>query len=230
MKKEITDLLIKNQDLKYREFHKSIACDTNYELIGIRLPIMRKIAKELIKRDDFDEIVLDKNVIYYEEVMIQGLMIGYKKMPISEKINYLEKHIPKMDSWALTDSFIPTLKIKEKEREEYLKFILKYKDSKEEFLARFFIVSILDYYIYDEMLDRDIEYLDSITNDKYYVQMAKAWCLAEIGTKDYDKIVKYLTGKNSLDKFTHNKTIQKMIESYRFTNEQKDYLRTLKEK
>ena len=181
-----------------------------------------------VKRDDFDEIVLDKNIKYYEEAMIQGLMIGYKKMTLKDKEKYIKSYIPKMDTWALTDSVIPTFKIKDNEREEYLKFILNYKDSPKEYYARFFIISILDYFIYDEMIDKDIEYLDSIKNDKYYVQMAKAWCLAEIATNNYDKIIKYLTGNNNLDKFTHNKTIQKMIESFRFTDEQKKYIKSLK--
>ena len=228
MKEEILDKLFENQDIKYAEFHKRIVPDTKYEIIGIRLPIMRKLAKEFIKRDDFDEIVLDKNIKYYEEAMIQGLMIGYKKMTLKDKEKYIKSYIPKMDTWALTDSVIPTFKIKDNEREEYLKFILNYKDSPKEYYARFFIISILDYFIYDEMIDKDIEYLDSIKNDKYYVQMAKAWCLAEIATNNYDKIIKYLTGNNNLDKFTHNKTIQKMIESFRFTDEQKKYIKSLK--
>ena len=89
---------------------------------------------------------------------------------------------------------------------------------------------LLDYFIFDEYIEKVINILDKINHEGYYVKMAVAWCLAEIGIKYNEKLMNYLKGKNSLDDFTYNKTLQKMIESYRITNEQKDILRKMKRK
>ena len=140
----------------------------------------------------------------------------------------MEKFIPKMDSWAMTDTFTPTLKIKDKELEDYWRFITPYTKSKKEFEVRFAIISMLDYYIREEYVEKVIEVLNNIKHDGYYVKMAVAWTLAEIGIKFNDILMNYLNSENNLDKFTFNKTIQKMIESYRITDKQKDILRKMK--
>ena len=109
-------------------------------------------------------------------------------------------------------------------------FILPYLESKKEFDVRFAVIMLLDYYIVDDYIDEVIQKLDKVNHDGYYVKMAVAWCLAEIGIKYNEKAMKYLKGENQLDKFTFNKTLQKMCESYRIPEKQKIVLKKMKKK
>lgn len=229
---QIVERLKELADLKYKEFNQKLCPDSNYTFFGIRIPVLRDFAKKLLKEDEVlcRNFILNKNVIYFEEVMLQGLLIGYLKCDIKEKEKLISQYISRVDSWALTDSFVPTLKIKNKDLEEYWGYILKYINSDKEFEVRFSVVSMLDYYITDEYVEKVISILDNIKHDGYYVKMAVAWTLAEIGIKYNEKALKYFKGNNNLDKFTFNKALQKMIESYRIDNKQKDDLRAMKRK
>lgn len=228
MIEKIREELISLKDEKYKEFNKKLCPDTNKEMLGIKIPVLRTYAKELIKTDNWEDFVKNKKVKYFEEAILQGLIIGYSKMEFKEKLKYIKGFIPKIDSWAISDTFVPTLKIKKENFEEYWNFILPYTKSQEEFDVRFAIISMLDYYLIEEYVDKVIEELNKIDHDGYYVKMAVAWTIAEIGVKFNDKAMKYLNGNNNLDKFTYNKALQKMIESYRITNEQKETLRKMK--
>lgn len=227
---DIIKELILLGDEKYQEFNKKLCPDTKLEMLGIRVPILRKYAQKVASSDEYDwkKFVKKNDIKYFEEVQLQGLIIGYKKIEFEEKLKYIEEFIPRMDSWALTDTFIPTLKIKKENLNNYWDFILKYVKSTKEFEVRFAVVSMLDYFIIDEYVDKVIKILNSINHDGYYVKMAVAWTLAEIGIKYNQKAMIYLKGKNNLDKFTYNKTLQKMIESYRIDKEQKEILRKMK--
>ena len=162
--------------------------------------------------------------------MLQGMIIGLdKKVNIKTILEYIEEFIPKIYNWAICDVFCAGLKIVNKYPKEIWSFISKYLESEKEFELRFAIVIILDYYINEEYIDKDLKVLNSIHSDKYYVQMAIAWAISICLIKFYDKTVSYLQDENCfLDKFTYNKSIQKAIESYRITNEQKVFLRSLK--
>ncbi len=223
--------LVNLKDDEYKEFNSKLCPDTNKEMLGIRVPILRKLAKQILKENnDWDEFVKRDNTIYFEEVLLQGLIIAYSKKDLKEKEIYIKKFIPKIDSWAINDTFVPTLKIKDQDLEEYWNFILPYTKSEKEFEVRFAVTSMLDYFINDEYVDKVLEELDNIKHEGYYVKMGVAWTLAEIGIKYNNKALKYLRGKNNLDKFTFNKTLQKMIESYRIDSKQKELLRTMKRK
>ena len=226
MKLEIEKELLNMQDKKYKEFQKGI-CPGVEEIIGIRIPILRSYAKELLKRYDFKYLMENIPSNYYEEIMLQGMLIGQAKLDFNEIIKYVEDFIPKIDNWAVCDTFCTGLKITKKHKEEMWNFIQKYIKSDKEFHIRFGIVMILSYYIDEDYLYKDFKIFDSIKSDKYYVQMAVAWAISFCLIKFYDKTIEYL--KNSkIDKFTYNKSIQKAIESYRITKEQKEFLRTLK--
>lgn len=223
--------LVNLKDDEYKEFNSKLCPDTNKEMLGIRVPILRKLAKQILKENNhWDEFVKRDNTIYFEEVLLQGLIIAYSKKDLKEKEIYIKKFIPKIDSWAINDTFVPTLKIKDQDLEEYWNFILPYTKSEKEFEVRFAVTSMLDYFINDEYVDKVLEELDNIKHEGYYVKMGVAWTLAEIGIKYNNKALKYLRGKNNLDKFTFNKTLQKMIESYRIDSKQKELLRTMKRK
>ena len=223
--------LVNLKDDEYKEFNSKLCPDTNKEMLGIRVPILRKLAKQILKENnDWDEFVKRDNTIYFEEVLLQGLIIGYSKLKLEEKFEYIKLFVPRIDSWAINDTFVPTLKINDKDLEKYWNFILLYVKSTKEFEIRFAVISMLDYFIIDEYVDKVIDILNNINHEGYYVKMGIAWTLAEIGIKYNEKAMRFLEQENNLDKFTYNKTLQKMIESYRIESEQKDILRNMKRK
>lgn len=227
---EVKAELLKLQDKKYCEFNSKLCPDTHKKMLGIRIPKLRELAKRIIKEENWKEILETLEEQYFEETIIKGFLIAYAKIPLEEKIKYIKEFVPEMDSWAITDTFVPALKIKEKDLEIFWKFILPYTKSNKEFEVRFAIIGMLDYYLTDKYIDKVIAILDTIQHDGYYVKMAIAWTLAEIGIKYNEKAMMYFKAKNHLDKFTYNKTLQKMIESYRINSEQKDILRKMKQR
>ncbi len=219
-----------NSDLA--KFNTKLCPDTNRKVLGIRIPDLRKMAKDISKQDykTFLDEAKNEKQEYIEEVIIQGLVIGYANIELDDKLKLITEFVPKIDSWIITDTFCPTIKIKKQELQKAWDFVIPYTKSKKEFEARFGIIMLLDYFIIPEYVDKVIEVIDKIENKNYYTQMAMAWTMAEIGIKFNDKLIAYLKGKNNLDKFTYNKTLQKMIESYRISDKQKTELKTMKRK
>ena len=223
--KNYIENLFKQKDDKYAEFSKRIA-NTEYELIGIRLPVLQKEAKILAK--EYNEYLDIAEFNTFEEVMLYGLVVANIK-DYKDYIKYLKKYIPKIDSWSLVDSFISKSKVIENNLEENFKYILKLTKSKKEFESRVGYIMILDYYIKDEYLDSIFNILDSNTNNSYYNEMAMAWLISVMLIKYYDRTVIYLKNSN-LNNFTFNKSIQKACESFRISKEQKEFLRKMKKK
>ena len=223
IEKELFEL----QDKKYQEFQKKL-CPGTESIIGIRVPILRNYAKELLKKYDLKELMENINDNYQEEIMLQGMLIGRAKEDFDIIIKYVKAFIPKIETWAVCDTFCTGLKITKKHKDEMWKFIQKYLKSKKEFEVRFGIVMILDYFIDEEHLEDNFKIFNSIKLDKYYVQMAVAWAISICLIKYYERTVRYLQEEANLDNFTYNKSIQKAIESYRITDEQKDFLRKMK--
>ena len=229
MKEEVINELLDLQDLKYREFHSNLCPGAN-NIIGIRIPILRKYAKELINMYQLEELLENIGDEYYEEIMLKGILIGIsKEKDINKVMNYIEEFITKIDNWAICDTFCAGLKITKKYKKEMWQFIQKYIKSNKEFEVRFALVMILDYYIEDEYLEKDLKIFNENKNNKYYVQMAVAWAISLCIIKYYDRTVEFLkSDKCKLDKFTFNKSIQKAIESYRISGDEKEVLRSLK--
>lgn len=225
MKNKIRQDLFEMQDLKYKEFHGSLCPDMD-NIIGVRIPKLREYAKELYKNNNLEDLEIEDK--YYEELVIQGMLIGFQtKAPIEKVIKQVEEFVPKINSWAVCDIFCAGLKITKKYQSEMLEIIKQYLKSKQEYEVRFAIVMLLDYYINDQYIDQILQILDNVKLDKYYVQMANAWAISICLIKYYNKTLDFLK-TTKIDDFTYNKGIQKAIESYRITNEQKEYLRTLK--
>ena len=227
IKEEIRQKLFEMQDLKYKQFHSSL-CPNVDNIIGVQVPKLRTIAREFAKANSKEYLKLE-NITFYEEKVIQGLLIGMSKLSIEETKKYLEMFIPKIDSWAVCDVVCSGLKITNKYKKEMWDFLEKYINSNKEFEIRFALVMYLDYYLNDEYIDKVIKNISKIKSDKYYVQMAIAWLLSVAYVKQKEETLKYLKN-NKLDEFTHNKSIQKIIESYRVAKEEKEYVRTLKRK
>jgi 3-methyladenine DNA glycosylase AlkD len=223
----IKEKLFELSDKQYKEFNSKLCPDTSREMLGVRVPQVRKLAKELLKEYSLDTLLSEFTNQYFEEVLLEGLIIAYAKILFEDKLLYIEKFVPKIDSWAISDTFVPTLKLKTEDLEIAWKFILPYTQSEEQFEVRFSVIMMLYYFITDEHVDKVLKEIDEINHEGYYVKMGIAWLVAEIGVKFYDKAISYLQ-HNHLDDFTHNKAIQKMRESYRITPTQKEYLNTLK--
>lgn len=214
-------------DEKYRNFHSNL-CPGTENIMGVKIPILRDYAKKLNKEYTLEQILSEVEDEYYEETMLKGILIGLNKNEDIEKIlKYVEEFIPKINNWAVCDVFCGGLKITNKNKERVWEFLQKYLQSDKEFEIRFGLVMILGYYIDEKYLSRDFEIFDRITNEEYYVKMAKAWAISIALVKYYDQTLEYLKNTN-MDKWTYNKAIQKAIESYRITDTQKEELRKLK--
>lgn len=227
-KRNIKNKLKKLVDEKYREFHSNL-CPGTENILGIRVPVLRKYAKELYNNYSSEELLKTIDNEFYEEIMLQGMIIGFdKKASWNEIKKRIKKFIPKIDNWAICDTFCAGLKVTKKYKKEMWEFIKEYLKSDTEFEIRFAIIMILDYYIEAEYLKQIFEIFDNINSDKYYVRMAVAWAISVCLIKFYDETVEYLYKNTKIDNWTYNKAIQKAIESYRITKAQKEELRKLK--
>ena len=217
----IEEELKKLADKKYKEFHSKLCPDTD-NILGVRVPVVKDYAKKLFKENPNINVneIGDK---YYEQIMLQGLIIGLKKLEFNELKKEIEVFVSKIYNWAICDTFCASLKMTKKYKEQMKEVIYKYLKSDKEFELRFSLVMLLDYYIDEENIDEVLEIYNSINSDYYYVKMAVAWGLSFCLIKFWDKTIESL--KNSkIDDFTYNKAIQKGIESYRISEENKKIL------
>ncbi len=221
---ELRKHLLTFKDVKYRDFTKKIV-DTKYEMIGIRIPILRKIAKDIVKTDYID--YLDNfNYKYFEEIFIYGFVLGYiKEKNLFKK--YLNRYIKMIDNWSLCDSAVASFKIFKTNKFNMYDVVDKLINSKKTFEIRAGIVILLDYYIEDSYLNDIFKYVNTIKSSEYYVNMALAWLLSICYIKYPEETYKFLLD-NNLDKFTFNMTISKICDSYRVDKKDKDKLKKLK--
>lgn len=220
----ISDLhsrLLALQDEKYRDFSLKLL-NTSYPVIGIRMPVLRAFVKELLKQESppgFEDV-------YYEEVLLHGIYIVSRKIPFEDKVKEAEAFLPKIDSWGICDSFIPSFKDIKKHKEEYYPYVLKYLASDKEFIQRFGLVVLLDYYIEDKYLGELYRIIKEERYNGYYSMMAGAWLLSYLFMFYFDRTVEYV--KNTqLNDFVRKKGIRKALDSYRLSDEQKLLLRSL---
>lgn len=221
----IKEKLFSLADEKYKEFHGSL-CPGTDNIIGIRVPILRNLARNIAK-EDWREYLQNAKDDYYEEVMLQGMVIGLAKMEFEERIKYVKEFIPKIDNWAVCDVVSAGFKFTKDNKKEVWEFLKPYLASNKEFEIRFAVVMLLDFYITDEYIKEVLEILNNINHEGYYVKMAVAWAISICYIK-FPKETSKLLKKNNLDTFTYNKALQKIIESYRVSKEEKDKLRKMK--
>lgn len=225
---EIKQELIQMSDSKYKSFHSNLCPGIN-NILGIRVPVLREYAKKLIKKYSFEELINNIDDEYYEEIMLQGMLIGLNSKENFNVIKkYIEDYIPKIDNWAICDTFCAGLKIVNQNKENMWGFIKQYLDSDKEFYLRFAIVIILDYYIEEKYLEEIFRIFNNIQSEYYYVKMTIAWAISICLIKYYDKTINYLKNNSKIDKWTYNKSLQKAIESYRITKDQKELLKNMK--
>ena len=208
----------------YKEFSEKITF-TKYEILGIRLPKLRSIAKE-IKKGDYRTFLNRKKTTYYEEVMLHLLVLASIKK-VEECMLYFDDAINLIDNWALCDTFCNSLKLVAKNKEYFLKVIEKLLKNKEVYHIRVGLILLLCYYVEEPYLDFIVNALDNIQSEEYYVNMAMAWLVCEIFIKEESFGLHYLE-HNHLNKFTINKSISKIRDSYRVSKEMKDDILKIK--
>ena len=217
----VREELLNNIDLEYKKFNSSLNINN---MIGVRTPKMKEIAKGIVKDNSYLEF-FNMNHIYHEENMIHMYALSFIK-DIELVYNELDRLVPTINNWAFCDSLM-NIKIIDKNREYFYPLINKYKNSKKEFEIRFSIIMLLSHYVVDDYIDDIFKIIEEVNNDFYYTKMAIAWLLCELMIKFRDLCIDYL--KNSkLDDFTINKSIQKMNESFRISKEDKLFLKSFK--
>ena len=217
--------LFEMQDLTYRDFHAKLMPTIDKEtVIGVRTPMLRAYAKKFGKTADvvtFLEVLPHK---YYEENNLHGLLIEQiKDYPAC--IAAIERFLPYVDNWATCDMI--ALRTMKKHLDVFIQEIYSWMASDHPYVVRFGIGMLMRYYLDEQFKPEYPEKVAEIKSDEYYVNMMRAWYFATALAKQYDQILPYLEEKK-LDTWTHNKTIQKAVESYRIASEQKCYLRTLR--
>ena len=223
---DILERLEKEADKNYQKFSSSLLPNIN-NVLGVRLPILRKLAKEIVKENKFKSFLSEKKHKYMEEYMLKGMVIGLLKDPVEEIINYIRLFVPQIDNWAVCDSFCNSLKFTKNNLEKVWDFLQPYFESSSEYEIRFAYVMLLNYYLNDEYIDKVLFLIDKFKDDRYYAKMGVAWLVSICYIKYPLKTEQYL--KNSkLDEWTYNKSIQKICESIKVEKNIKMKLKKLK--
>ena len=217
--------LFEMQDLSYRDFHSALmpTVDKN-TVIGVRVPDLRRLAKELKNTGIAEEFLNNLPHEYYEENNLHAFLIEVIK-DYDECIEKTNRFLPFVDNWATCDMMRP--KIFKNRQNELFNEIKIWLDSGKTYTVRFGIECLMCYYLDGNFSPEYPRMVAEIRSDDYYVRMMQAWYFATALAKRYGEIVPYIE-KNILDADVHNKTIRKAVESYRITDEQKSYLKTLK--
>lgn len=195
-------------------------------ILGVRIPLLRKIAKDIAKADTTNYLINAKNDTF-EEVMIQGMVIGYMPCALNERFAYIQNFVPKIDNWSVCDSFCTTLKFTKKHKKETWKFLNPYFYSNKEYDVRFAAVMVLNYYVEEPYLKDIFSLFDAIKCEDYYAKMAISWAISCCFVKFAECTMEYLKN-NTLDDFTYNKALQKIIESRKIDKSLKAKLRLMK--
>ncbi len=225
--KQIKDELLSHQDIKYRDFNSRIIPNIDKEkMLGVRLPIIRKMAKELVKNGNYKEFIKKLPHDYYEENLLHASVLSLLQ-DLDELLIEIERFLPYIDNWAVSDCLKPHAFMKDPDR--ILDKVKEWINTKDEYYIRFGVVTLLNFYLGNNFKEEINNLVCSIKSDKYYVNMAVAWYFSYALIKQYDVTISIFENKK-LDPWVHNKSIQKAIESYRISNDTKNYLRSLKVK
>ena len=222
---EIRSRFKEQQDIGYRELQiRTTPSVEASRIVGVRTPALRSLAKELGKREDVDEFLKILPHELFEEDQLHAFIIsGYKDY--GRAIDELERFLPYVDNWATCDQMSP--KVFKKHRPELMEHIKKWIKSDKTYTVRFGVGMLMEHFLDEDFDVRYAEMVAELRSDEYYVNMMIAWYFATALAKQYDEILPFIR-EERLAVWTHNKTIQKAIESYRITPEQKEYLKTLK--
>jgi len=222
---DITKELLLMKEEPYGDFQAKLVPNIERErIIGIRVPALRQLAKRLKGTPAVSEFLASLPHKYYEENILHIILIEDIK-DYAECMAAIERFLPYMDCWAVTDDRIP--KVLTKHRNELIKDVYRWVQSKETYTCRYGLHMLMAQYLDEDFKPEYNDLAASVRSDEYYVNMMTAWYFATALAKQWDATIAYIEN-NRLDVWTHNKSIQKAIESYRVSDEHKEYLRSLR--
>lgn len=207
-------------DEEYKAFHKKLLKNDNVNVIGVRVPVLRKIARKY--SGDVDGLLAFPDE-YYEVTFIK--LTAVSMLEYGQFIKYVDRCVSLIDNWATCDCFTP--KCIDKYKDDFMPYIRKYAQNSGEFYQRFALTTLLHFYVEEKYAETIFALAERSDTKLYYVHMAVAWLIAETLVKFYDKAKSFLL-ENTLDKKTHNKAIQKACESFRLSDDRKNFLKGIK--
>lgn len=225
---DITKGLFALQDEAYRAFHAKLMPEIEYDrIIGVRTPELRKFAKEIAKQPCVEEFLQELPHKYYEENNLHGALLALRYQEVEPLLEQLERFLPYVDNWATCDMLSP--KVFKKDLPLVYERVKQWLKSEHTYVVRFGIVTLLGYYLDDAFEPEMLQLVAEVRSDEYYIKMAVAWYFSIALVKQYDDTLPYFT-EPVLEPWTHNKAIQKAVESRRIDEEMKNYLKSLKVK
>ena len=218
----VYEKLLESKDDEYRQFQAKLVPNIEADtIIGVRTPDMRRIAKEVFNSEDKDAFLTELPHKYYEENLVHFFMISMIK-DFDECIANVETFLPYVDCWPVSDQATP--KSFKKNHQKLLPFIEKWIASEHVYTSRFGMRMLMNEFLDDDFKEEYLEIVASKKGDDYYLKMMVAWFFATALAKKYDETVKYIEERR-LDEWVHKKAIQKAVESFRVTDEHKEYLK-----
>lgn len=225
-KEEIRSRLFDMQDIEFKKFQCKLIPGVNSDtVIGVRTPLLRKLAKEIFKSDDYEEFIRDLPHEYYEEVNLHGMIICMVS-DYDEAIHEVNKLLPYVDNWATCD-LLSCKKAFKDNLDKLETDVKRWISSGDTYTVRFGIGVLLEFYLDDAFDLKYLEWVARVESDEYYIRMMKAWYFATALAKQYDEAIPYIEN-HRLEEWVHRKTIQKAKESFRVSDDAKAYLNTLK--
>ena len=235
----IQELLFARQDLGYRDFHSKLIPNIDKErVVGVRTPVLRKLARELAGTEEAAAFLTELPHFYYEENNLHGLLIGASAKTPEAALDAIDRFLPYVDNWATCDMLPP--KVLGKDKDLLRRRVVPWLDAAQTgpqtaacqaqpntYRIRFAIVAMLSFLLDEGFEESDLDRLAAVKSDEYYVNMAIAWYYSFALIKQYEKTIGLIESR-TLDKWVQNKSIQKAVESYRVPEERKSYLRTLR--
>lgn len=225
---QIRDRLLEMREPDFQKFSAALIPGET-RMLGVRLPALRALAKQLAKDEDWRAYLSAAPSDYFEEIMLRGMIIGAVRISAEERLAYIRSFVPEIDNWSVCDSFCAGLKFTKQNPDQVLAFLRPYCASKREFEVRFGYVMLMDFFLTEEYVGTALQEVYHFSHTGYYAKMAVAWLLATALAKFPEQALPCLNGA-PLDDFTYFKAIQKALESYRVSDEIKQTLRDLRVK
>lgn len=226
MIKKIKDRLKNEAEADYQKFSSALIPNID-NVLGIRIPVLRRIAKEIYANENFREFLAAEKAEFMEETMLKGMIIGLVKDSPENILELVKNFVPQIDNWSVCDCFCSGLKFTKNNKPLVWNFLQHYLNSDKEYEIRFAIVMLLNYFVEEKYIDKVLKILDETDHEGYYAKMAVAWAVSVCFAKHEKETFEYLK-KSKLNEWTFNKSIQKCLESYRVSDKMKKILKKMK--
>ena len=225
---DVLTFLYTHADKSYANFTTKLLPSTIDKtlILGVRLPILRQLAQQLIKENTWSDYLTQNNNKYFEQTMLEGFIIAYAPIELCEKFKLMHSFLPKINNWSVCDSFCASFKLKSSNKNQYLPFITTYLHSNNEYELRFAIVMLLDYYLTEDFAENALCLIYQTKDISYSVKMAKAWAFSKYFTYYPEKGLIFLQ-KQSLNRDVFKMTCQKIRDSKRVNSNYKKQLKNL---